>query len=121
MNAPLDTDPPELIVGLGASAGGLRALETFFQAMPCDSGCAFVVVQHLSPDFKSLMDDLLARHTRMRIQVVEEGMLLARDCVYLIPPRKLMTVTQGRLALTEREAARQLEFPINVFLDSLAA
>ena len=121
MNTPVETDPPELVVGLGASAGGLRALETFFQAMPCDSGCAFVVVQHLSPDFKSLMDDLLARHTRMRIQVVEEGMLLARDCVYLIPPRKLMTVTQGRLALTEREAARQLEFPINVFLDSLAA
>ncbi|MBL9195562.1 MAG: PAS domain S-box protein [Opitutaceae bacterium] len=112
---------PELVVGVGASAGGLRALEGFFQAMPCDSGCAFVVVQHLSPDFKSLMTDLLARHTRMRIHRVEEGMVLERDCVYLIPPRKLMTVKGGKLALTEREAARQLEFPINVFLDSLAA
>ncbi len=113
--------PPELVVGLGASAGGLRALEAFFQAMPCDSGCALVVVQHLSPDFKSLMDDLLARHTRMRIYRVEEGMPLERDSVYLIPPRKLMTVKEGRLMLTEREAARQLEFPINVFFDSLAA
>ncbi|WP_083270185.1 chemotaxis protein CheB [Lacunisphaera limnophila] len=111
---------PELVVGLGASAGGLRALETFFQAMPCDTGCAFVVVQHLSPDFKSLMNDLLARHTRMRIHRVEDGMLLEPDCIYLIPPRKLMTVKGGRLALTEREAARQLEFPINVFLESLA-
>ena len=67
---------PELVVALGASAGGLRALETFFQAMPCDSGCAFVVVQHLSPDFKSLMNDLLARHTRMRIHRVEHGMAI---------------------------------------------
>ena len=112
---------PELVVGIGASAGGLRALETFFQAMPPDSGCAFVVVQHLSPDFKSLMDDLLARHTRMRIHRVEDGMALQRDSIYLIPPRKLMTVKGGNLSLTDREAARQLEFPINVFLDSLAA
>ena len=89
--------------------------------MPPDSGCAFVVVQHLSPDFKSLMDDLLARHTRMRIHRVDDGMVLEPDCIYLIPPRKLMTVKGGQLALTEREAARQLEFPINVFLDSLAA
>ncbi len=111
---------PELIVGLGASAGGLRALESFFQAMPCDTGCAFVVVQHLSPDFKSLMNDLLARHTRMHIHRVEEGMPLERDCIYLIPPKKLMTVKEGKLALTEREPARQLEFPINVFLESLA-
>ncbi len=118
MNSP--THPPELVVGIGASAGGLRALETYFQAMPCDSGCAFVVVQHLSPDFKSLMDDLLARHTRMQIHRVDDGMLLERDCIYLIPPKKLMTVKGGRLFLTEREAARQLEFPINVFLDSLA-
>lgn len=113
--------PPELIIGLGASAGGLRALETFFEAMPCDSGCALVVVQHLSPDFKSLMNDLLARHTRMRIFRVENGMQLERDCIYLIPPKKLMTIKGGKLVLTEREAARQLEFPINVFLDSLAA
>jgi len=93
-------DLPELVVGLGASAGGLRALEIYFQSMPCDSGCAFVVVQHLSPDFKSLMDDLLARHTRMRIHRVEDGMALARDCVYLIPPKKLMTVKGGKLFLT---------------------
>jgi two-component system, chemotaxis family, CheB/CheR fusion protein len=111
---------PELVVGIGASAGGLRALETFFQAMPCDAGCAYVVVQHLSPDFKSLMNDLLARHTRMHIHRVEDGMVLEPNCIYLIPPRKLMTVRGGKLALTEREAARQLEFPINVFLESLA-
>ena len=114
-------DAPELVVGLGASAGGLRALEGFFQAMPCDSGCAFVVVQHLSPDFKSLMNDLLARHTRMTIHRVEDGMTIERNCIYLIPPRKLMTIANGRLSLTERESSRQLEFPINVFLESLAS
>ncbi|PAW63160.1 MAG: hypothetical protein B9S34_14815 [Opitutia bacterium Tous-C1TDCM] len=112
---------PELVVGIGASAGGLRALESFFQAMPPDAGCAYVVIQHLSPDFKSLMDDLLARHTAMRIHRVEDGMPLERDCIYLIPPRKLMTVQRGQLRLTDREANRQLEFPINVFLESLAA
>ena len=61
------TQPPDFpVVGIGASAGGLAALESFFAAMPSDSGMAFVVVQHLSPDFKSLMDELLSRHTKMK-------------------------------------------------------
>lgn len=112
---------PRLVCCLGASAGGLRALESFFQHMPADSGCSFVVVQHLSPDFKSLMDDLLSRQTRMRIQRVEEGMILEPDCVYLIPPKKLMTVRGSVLALTEREAERPGLLPIDIFLRSLAA
>ena len=61
------------VVGVGASAGGLRALEEFFENMPSDNGAAFIVIQHLSPDFKSLMKELLERHTRMNVQRVEEG------------------------------------------------
>ena len=63
---------PSFVVGIGASAGGLEALERFFKAMPVDTGMAFVVIQHLSPDFKSLMDELLARFTTMAIHRVEE-------------------------------------------------
>ena len=65
---------PTHVVGIGASAGGLEALERFFDNVPKDTGMAFVVVQHLSPDFKSLMDELLARHTELPIHLVEDGM-----------------------------------------------
>src|SRR5210317_727423 len=71
------------VVGIGASAGGLAALEAFFRATPPDSGMAFVVVQHLSPDFKSLMDKLLARHTTMPIHRVEDGIELEKNAIYL--------------------------------------
>lgn len=73
------------VVGIGASAGGLRALEKFFENMPADSGAAFIVIQHLSPDFKSLMKELLERRTRMQVYRVEEGMAIAPNKVYLIP------------------------------------
>ena len=63
----------QVVVALGASAGGLEALQDFFKSMPVDSGFAFVVIQHLSPDYKSMMDELLARHTRMKIHIVEDG------------------------------------------------
>jgi chemotaxis response regulator CheB len=88
---------PEYIVGIGASAGGLEALERFFDNVPRDTGMAFVLVQHLSPDFKSLMDELLARHTELPIRLVEDGMTVEADHVYLIPPKKEMIVSGGRL------------------------
>ena len=77
---------PSHIVGIGASAGGLSALEQFFDNMPSDTGMAFVVIQHLSPDFKSLMDDLLSRHTSMPIYRVTTGLELQPHSIYLIPP-----------------------------------
>jgi len=64
---------PSLFVGIGASAGGLEALCDFFDALPSDTGCAFIVVQHLSPDFKSLMDELLGKHTEMTVETVDDG------------------------------------------------
>ena len=112
---------PTFIVGIGASAGGLAALESFFDHMPADSGMAFVVIQHLSPDFKSLMDDLLARHTGMAIHRVTSGIALQPNSIYLIPPKSHMTVAKGKLYLTERELGQHLDLPIDLFLSSLAA
>jgi two-component system CheB/CheR fusion protein len=111
---------PFYVVGIGASAGGLDALERFFDALPEDTGMAFVVIQHLSPDFKSLMDELLARHTRLPITLVEDGMAVEPDHVYLIPPKKEMIISGGRLLLSERERSQELTLPIDVFFRSLA-
>lgn len=110
------------VVGIGASAGGLRALEAFFENMPTDSGAAFVVIQHLSPDFKSLMKELLERRTRMDIYRVTDGMVLAANSVYLIPPGKNLVLENNHLRLLEQEERNRhgLNFPIDIFLESLA-
>ncbi len=111
------------VVGIGASAGGLRALEEFFENMPADSGAAFIVIQHLSPDFKSLMKELLERRTRMAVHRVEEGMAIAPNQVYLIPPGKNLVVKAGKLHLSEQASRKvhgAISFPINIFFHSLA-
>ncbi len=108
------------IVGVGASAGGLEALERLFQAAPLDAGLAYVVVQHLSPDFKSLMEELLARHTRLPIRRVVDGIVVEPDVIYLIPPNTDMIIAGGRLHLTERDPDQALSLPIDLFLRSLA-
>lgn len=114
------TQSPTHIIGIGASAGGLEALERFFDQLPARTGMAFVVVQHLSPDFKSLMDELLARHTALPIRLVTDGMQVERDHVYLIPPKKEMIISGGRLLLSERDRQQELALPIDVFFRSLA-
>ena len=112
--------PPVYVVGIGASAGGLDALERFFDHLPPDTGMAFVIVQHLSPDFKSLMDELLGRHTKLPIRLVEDGMPVEANHVYLIPPKKEMIISGGRLLLSEREQKHELALPIDIFFRSLA-
>src|SRR3954470_8665645 len=99
---------PLQVVGIGASAGGLNALERFFDNLPNDVTMAFVIVQHLSPDFKSLMDELLARHTDLPIHLVENGMTVLGGHVYLIPPKKEMIISGGRLLLSERDRQQEL-------------
>ncbi|HEX9295370.1 MAG TPA: chemotaxis protein CheB [Polyangiaceae bacterium] len=111
---------PTRVVGIGASAGGLEALERFFDHVPTDTGMAFVIIQHLSPDFKSLMDELLARHTQLPIDLVEDGMRVEPDHLYLIPSRKEMIISGGRLLLSERDRQQELTLPIDVFFRSLA-
>lgn len=108
------------VVALGASAGGLYALEQFFDNMPADSGMAFVVIQHLSPDFKSLMDDILGRRTTMSIKRVENGMGIEPNNVYLIPPKSQMTISGGRLYLRDKLPQPYFELPIDIFLQSMA-
>jgi signal transduction histidine kinase len=117
---PPDGTRPSYIVGVGASAGGLEALEHLFERMPPETGVAFVVVQHLSPDFRSLTDELLARRTRIPIHRVENGMEVRRDAIYLIPPKKDMIVANGRLLLTDKDPAQFLALPIDHFFRSLA-
>ena len=111
---------PRFVVGIGASAGGLDPLVRFFENLPRDTGMAFVIVQHLSPDFKSLMDELLARHTPLPIHLVEDGMPVEADHIYLIPAKKEMIVSGGRLLLSERGRQQELTLPIDVFFRSLA-
>ncbi len=107
------------VVCLGASAGGLDALEKFFKSCPTDSGAAFVVIQHLSPDHKSMMSNLLSRHTRMPVIMVEDDMVITRDHIFLIPPGAIMHVNSGHLHLTPKNP-RGLSLPIDIFFSSLA-
>src|SRR5690606_34424161 len=107
------------VAGVGASAGGLEALERLFSAMPSDTGIAFVVVQHLSPDFKSMMDELLGRHTRLVVRQVKDGMRVEADHVYLIPPGKDMIISDGRLLLSDKPRGQELSLPIDTFFRSL--
>lgn len=86
------TTSPSFVVGLGASAGGLEALEHFFAGVPSDSGGCFVVIMHLSRDFKSMLDELLARHTKMPVRATINGERLEANRVYVIQPATTIEV-----------------------------
>ncbi len=121
----VEAEPAEAgfpIVGIGASAGGLAAFEAFFSAMPADteSGMAFVLVQHLAPDHKSILTDLVKRYTRMQVYEVEDGMAVQPNCAYIIPPNRDMALLNGTLQLLEPTAARGVRLPIDFFFRSLA-
>ncbi len=110
------------IVGIGASAGGLAAFEAFFSGMPADTdpGMAFVLVQHLAPDHKSILTDLIRRYTRMQVFEVEDGMAVQPNCAYIIPPNRDMAFLNGTLQLLEPAAPRGQRLPIDFFFRSLA-
>ncbi len=112
---------PSHIIGIGASAGGLEALERFFRAMPTDSGMAFVVIQHLSPDFKSLMNELLERFTSMATVPVMGQVEVRPNTIYLLPPRRDIFIEGNTLVTHERDNSVVLSLPINTFFRSLAA
>lgn len=109
------------IVGLGASAGGLEALEQFLKHVPTGSGMAYVIVQHLDPTHKGIMPELLQRVTAMPVVQVVDRMKVRPDCVYVIPPNKDMSILHGILHLFEPAEPRGLRLPIDFFLRSLAA
>lgn len=116
----LDFSLPSHYIGIGASAGGLEALQTLLQHLPVDTGACFVIIQHLSPDFKSMMLELLSKHTKMKIENVKDGVLTKRNTIYLLPPKKNVTLNQGELMLTDKVKDAGVNLPIDVFFKSLA-
>jgi two-component system, chemotaxis family, CheB/CheR fusion protein len=120
---PLEQQTGEFpIVGIGASAGGLAAFEAFFSTMPLDRdpGMAFVFVQHLARDHKSILSELVRRYTRMEVFEVEDGMVIKPNCAYIIPPNRDMALVNGALQLLEPTLARGIRLPIDFFFRSLA-
>lgn len=108
-----------LIVGIGASAGGLDAFKGFFSRMPTDSGMAFVLIQHLNPDRKSLLTELIARQTTMPVREIEDGMLVAPNTVFVIPPNATLTLNTARFRVERPAPPRSLRHPIDTFFTSL--
>ncbi|HLP41553.1 MAG TPA: chemotaxis protein CheB, partial [Fibrobacteria bacterium] len=108
------------IVGIGASAGGLEAFTQLLAALPEQSGMAFVLVQHLEPRHDSLLTDILSKATRMPVVEVEDGMAVAADRVYVIPPNANMVLAQGVLRLSPRVESHGAHLSIDAFLNSLA-
>jgi two-component system CheB/CheR fusion protein len=113
-------DPVKFIAGVGASAGGLESLERFFRTIPVDSGVAYIVVQHLSADHKSLMEELLRRFTRVPVSDARDDEEILPNHIYLLPPGKEIELKGNRLAIFDRDSERALSFPIDRFLTSLA-
>src|SRR6266571_7283475 len=111
---------PVSIVGIGASAGGLEAFQELLQALPEDTGMAFVLVQHLAPKHESILSELLARATKMPVIEVTQGMAVKADHVYVIPPNADMTIADGALHLSPLSPDRARRMPIDMFLRSLA-
>lgn len=108
------------IVGIGASAGGLEALELFLGNVPENSGMAFVVIQHLDPTQKGMLPELLQRITKLQVVPVKDCLRVKPNCVYVIPPNKSMSVFKGVLHLFEPIESRGLRLPVDFFLRSLA-
>lgn len=110
-----------IVVGVGASAGGLESLQRLFGAMPSDTGMAFVVIQHLDPNHKSLMRELLGKHMHMPVCPAEHGDQVEANTIYLIQPRTNLEIREYRLQLTERmDAPSRPNFPIDQFFRSMA-
>lgn len=111
---------PLRVVGIGASAGGLAPLQEFFGEVEPGQGFAYLVVQHLSPDFKSLMGEVLGRRTSLSIALAEHGMEIEADTIYLNQPRKNLRVVKGRLQVDDADPEEQPPHPIDILFRSLA-
>ena len=107
------------VVGIGASAGGLEAVQQLFDNLPADPGVAFVIIQHLSPDFRSLMPELLSKHTRMKIFTADDGLEIEPNCIYLNQRNKNLGLKGNKLVLLDKAPKDHLNLPIDVFFHSL--
>lgn len=111
---------PHYIIAIGASAGGMEEIHRFFDHTPLDS-VSYVIVQHLSPDFKSRMVELLAKHSKLKVTEAGQNMRVEPNQVYFIPSKKIMTICEGRLQLTEKPKTSKPLLTVNTFFNSLAA
>lgn len=111
----------QYVVGIGASAGGLEAINELFDNMPSNTGFSFVVIQHLSPEHKSLMGELLSKHTEMQVFEAKDNLAIKPNSIYLIPPGKLITLRNGLLKVVEKLRDHQPNTAIDTFFESLAA
>jgi two-component system, chemotaxis family, protein-glutamate methylesterase/glutaminase len=112
--------PDFFIVGLGCSAGCLDVLKTFFAHVPKRTGIAFVVVQHLSRNYTSILDKLLQSKTKLPIVRVLEDMVLRPDHIYLLPEGKFMLIRDGILTLIPRAQEQVINYAVDIFFTSLA-
>jgi two-component system CheB/CheR fusion protein len=112
--------PAFTVVGIGASAGGIKALKEFFERMPDDSGMAFVAIVHLSQEHESNLAGILQTCTSMPVTQVRETVKIEPDHVYVIPPSNHLAMIDGVIKLTEPELVRGKRLPIDLFLRSLA-
>ncbi|HZD42663.1 MAG TPA: chemotaxis protein CheB, partial [Methanomicrobiales archaeon] len=114
-------EAPVFITGIGASAGGLEALEEFFRHTPTDAGTGFVVVTHMDPKHKSLLPEILQRYTEMPVSQAETGMAVKPNSVYITPPNTYISIRKGTLTLQEPTLMRGIRMPIDFFFRHLAA
>jgi len=108
------------VVGIGGSAGSLEAFKKFFALMAVDSGAAFVVIQHLAPMHESLLAEILALHTQMKVVQAHDALPVEANCVYVIPPKHYLTIREGVLFLAEPVTHDGIRMPIDFFFRSLA-
>ncbi len=114
------TQDPHHIIAIGASAGGMEEITSFFEHTPSD-GVSYVIVQHLSPDYQSRMAEVISRHSQLTVKEAENGMRVIKNQVYTIPSNMFMTIRDGMLYLTDKDKTPGPHLTINRFLNSLAA
>ncbi len=112
--------PDFYIAGIGTSAGGLKALSLFFDNTKDKTGIGYIIVQHLDPTHKSLLSELIAGHTKMKVYEISDGVIVKPDCVYIIPPNKDLRIFNGALQLLDVTEARSKRRTIDPFFHSLA-
>jgi two-component system CheB/CheR fusion protein len=110
----------QYIIAIGASAGGLEAIHEFFDNMPSNGALSFVIIQHLSADYKSLLVELVSKHTNMKVYEAGHNVPVERNCIYVIPNNKLLTISKGRLQLGDKNFDKAPNTAIDTFLKSLA-
>jgi two-component system CheB/CheR fusion protein len=118
--ATIHVETEQYIVAIGASAGGLEAIQEFFDNMPSNGNLSFVIIQHLSPDYKSLLVEILGKHTHMKVQEAAHNLQVEKGCVYVIPNDKLLAIKGGLLQLAEKKAEKAPNTAIDTFFKALA-